>query len=201
MDLYANPLLTTARPILLFIAENELDFISVNPNGLVPALLDGDLRLTRTPAILGYLADLIHSPAYPADLHRRARVNERMDWLSANFHRSFGCDPVYPQIFPQSRAADRDTRIEADACDWLRALDEEILGPEQSYLCGEKITIADYLGAAYVCAGEALGCCFAAYPNIGRWLANMRRLKSWPLVFGASDFTAPPLSDGATVRL
>ncbi len=104
MELYANPILTTARPILLFVAENDLDFISVNPNGLIPALVDGDLRLTRTPAILEYLADLIHAPAYPADLHRRARINERMDWLSANFYRSFGCDPVYPQIFPQSRA-------------------------------------------------------------------------------------------------
>src|SRR5690349_7551011 len=86
MELYANPILTTARPVLLFVAENDLDFVSVIPSGLVPALIDGELRLTRTPAILKYLADLIHSPAYPADLSRRARVNERMDWLSANFH-------------------------------------------------------------------------------------------------------------------
>jgi glutathione S-transferase len=198
MELYANPILTTARPILLFITENDLDFVSVNPNGLAPVLVDGDLRLTRTPAILKYLADLIHSPAYPADLHRRARVNERMDWLSANFHRSFGCDPVYPQVFPQSRAGIGDPRLGDGACDWLRDLDAGITG---EFLCGEKITIADYLGASYVCAGEALGCCFDAYPNIGRWLANMRRLKSWPSVFGASDFISRPPCDGAAARL
>jgi glutathione S-transferase len=200
MELYANPALTTSRPILLFVAENDLDFISVRPTGLVPVLVDGDLRLTRTPAILKYLADLIHAPAYPADLHRRATVNERMDWISANFHRSFGCDPVYPQIFPQARAVNGDTRIETASCDWLRALDGEILGPARDFLCGEKITIADFLGASYVCAGEALGCCFAAYPNIGRWLANMRRLNSWPEVFGLSDFSRPPC-DGAAARL
>src|SRR5262249_43614114 len=101
MDLYANPILTTARPVLLFVAENDLDFVSIISDGLVPVLVDGDLRLTRPPAILEHLAALIHSPAYPADLPRRAKVNERMDWLSANFHRSFGCDPIYPQIFPQ----------------------------------------------------------------------------------------------------
>jgi glutathione S-transferase len=199
MELYANPILTTARPILLFVAENDLDFVSVIPNGLVPVLVDGDLRLTRTPAILKYLADLIHAPAYPADLHRRARVNERMDWLSANFHRSFGCDPVYPQVFPQARAGIGDTRLRDGACDWLQELAAEIGG--QGFLCGEKITIADYLGAAYVCAGEALGCCLNHYPNIDRWLANMRRLKNWPSVFGAADFTAQPLSDGAAARL
>ena len=201
MELYANPILTTSRPILLFVAENDLDFISINPNGLVPVLVDGDLRLTRTPAILGYLADLIHAPTYPADLHRRAKVNERMDWISANFHSSFGCDPVYPQIFPQARASDGDARIEAEACDWLRVLDHEILGPAQDFICGDRITIADYLGASYVCAGEALGCCFADYPNIGRWLANMRRLRSWSDIFGASDLIARPSGDGAAARL
>jgi len=198
MELYANPILTTARPVLLFVAENDLDFVSVIPSGLVPALIDGELRLTRTPAILKYLADLIHSPAYPADLSRRARVNERMDWLSANFHRSFGCDPVYPQVFPQSHAVNGDARLGEGACDWLRALDDRTTA---EFLCGEKITIADYLGAAYVCAGEALGCSFADYPNIGRWLANMRRLKSWSSVFGTADFIAPPPCDGTAARL
>jgi glutathione S-transferase len=199
MDLFANPILTTARPILLFVAENDLDFVSVNPAGLVPALVDGELRLTRTPAILKYLADLIHSPAYPAELHRRAKVNERMDWLSANFHRSFGCDPVYPQVFPQSRAGIGDARLGDGACDWLRDLDADIGGHD--FLCGDRITIADYLGAAYVCAGEALGCCLNAYPNIDRWLVKMRRLKSWPVVFGNSDFIAQPPCDGAAARL
>jgi glutathione S-transferase len=201
MELYANPILTTARPILLFVAENDLDFISINPNGLAPALVDGQLRLTRAPAILKYLADLIHSPAYPADLHRRAKVNERMDWISANFHRSFGGDPVYPQIFPRYGAADGDVRLGTEACNWLRDLDGEIIGPAQDFLCGEKITIADYLGASYVCAGEALGCSLVAYPNIGRWLANMRCLKSWPKVFGPPDFISPPPCDGAAARL
>jgi glutathione S-transferase len=199
MELYANPILTTARPILLFVAENELDFVSVNPNGLVPVLVDGELRLTPTPAILRYLADLIGSPAYPADLHRRAKVNERMDLVSANFHRSFGCDPIYPQVFPQSCAGIGDARLGKGACDWLRDLDTEI--GDRPFLCGEKITIADYLGAPYVCAGEALGCCFDPYPNIARWLANMRRLNSWPSVFGDSHFISRPPCDGAAARL
>jgi glutathione S-transferase len=199
MELYANPILTTAPPVLLFVAENDLDFISINRTGLVPTLIDGELRLTRTPAILKYLADLIHSPAYPAELHRRARVNERMDWISANFHRSFGCDPVYPQIFTQYGVLDANARLGTEACDWLRDLDAGI--GSQSFLCGDKMTIADYLGASYVCAGEALGCCFDAYPNIGRWLANMRRLNSWPEVFGISDFVSRRPCDGAAASL
>ena len=30
--------------------------------------------------------------------------------------------------------------------------------------------------------GELIGCDFAAYPNIQRWLDNMRKLKSWDQV-------------------
>ena len=124
-----------------------------------------------------------------------------MDWISANFHRSFGCDPVYPQIFPQYGAVDAGARLATEACDWLRDLDREIIGPAQDFLCGERITIADYLGAAYVCAGEALGCSFATYPNIGRWLANMRCLKSWPSVFGTPDLIRRLPCDGAAAQL
>jgi len=51
-----------------------------------------------------------------------------------------------------------------------------------NYLCGEKITIADYLGAGFVSLGEIIRLDFAAYPNVKRWLDNMKKLKSWPKV-------------------
>jgi glutathione S-transferase len=210
VELYAHPISTTSRPILLFLEENGLDvehrtvdlfagenqseaFLSVNPNGLVPVLVDEDFRLTESSAILKYLADLVGSPAYPAGMRHRARVNERMDWINANLYRSFGYDLVYPQIFPQYRR--RSDEAQADLLksgretsrNWLRILDRNLIGPDQAYLCGDKITIADYLGAPFVTVGEAIGCDFAAYPNIRRWLAAMRRLKSWPKVFDAFD--------------
>ena len=43
----------------------------------------------------------------------------------------------------------------------------------------DEITIADYFGAAIVTIGELVGSDFSAYPNIKRWLHNMKKLKSW----------------------
>ena len=40
------------------------------------------------------------------------------------------------------------------------------------------ITIADYFGVGLLTLGEIVRCDFSAYPNIQRWLANMKRLKS-----------------------
>jgi hypothetical protein len=33
-----------------------------------------------------------------------------------------------------------------------------------------------------VSLGETVGCDFAAYPNIARWLGNLKKLKSWDRV-------------------
>ena len=106
MKLYYHPVSTTSRPVVLFAAESGIDldleivdlftgaqyqpeFEAINPSHQVPVLEDGDFRLTESSAILKYLADKIGSPAYPKDLRKRARVNERMDWFNTGFYRDF----------------------------------------------------------------------------------------------------------------
>ena len=68
------------------------------------------------------------------------------------------------------------------ALTWLKVLDESLIGPRNGYLCGDAITLADYLGSMMVFGGEAIRCRFEGYPNICRWLGNMKRLKSWDKV-------------------
>ena len=65
------------------------------------------------------------------------------------------------------------------AQNWMKILDGHWIGPRANYLCGDRITLADYLGAGFVSLGEIIGMDFAAYPNVKRWLDNMKRLRSW----------------------
>ena len=205
MKLYYHPVSTTSRPVCLFIAENGINcelqvvdlmkgehyqpsYVAKNPNRLVPMLEDGDFRLTESSAILKYLAEKARSPAYPSDLRKRARVNERMDWLNTGFYRDFSYGFLYPQIFPFMKRPD--DKVQAGtvawgkdkAVGWLKVLDENLIGPKSAYLCGDEITIADYLGSMMVLGGEAIDCKLGTYPNICRWLGNMKALKSWPKV-------------------
>ena len=205
MKLYYHPVSTTSRPVVLFAAESGIDldyqivdlfsgaqyqpeYGAVNPSRQVPVLEDGEFRLTESSAILKYLADEIGSPAYPKDLRQRARVNERMDWLNTGFYRDFSYGFLYPQIFPFMRRPDEVVQAgtvawgKDKALTWLKVLDESLIGPRNAYLCGEAITLADYLGSMMVLGGEAIDCRFGAYPNICRWLDNMKKLKSWPKV-------------------
>jgi glutathione S-transferase len=65
---------------------------------------------------------------------------------------------------------------------WLQILNDYWIGPNKPYLCGDQITIADYFGAALVTLGEVIRCDFSAYPNVQRWLNNVKKLPSWPKV-------------------
>ncbi|HYM01544.1 MAG TPA: glutathione S-transferase family protein [Stellaceae bacterium] len=205
MKLYAHPVSTTSRPVMQFIADNNIPadlqvidiftgehmkepYSKMNPNKLIPMLEDGDFRLTESSAILKYLADKINSPAYPKDLKQRARVNEVMDWFNSNLYRDFNYGVVYPQLFPsQKRANDEQQRAVIDwgkdrAKSWLQILNDNIIG-KNAYLCGNEITIADYFGYAVIQVGEVIRCNYAQYPNIHRWMETMRKRPSTAKVY------------------
>jgi glutathione S-transferase len=224
MKLYMHPVSMTSRPVRLFIHENAIaceeqivdlmtgehvkpPYSTLNPNKLVPLLEDGALRLTESSAILKYLADKTNSPAYPKDLVKRAKVNEMMDWFNTNFYRDFGYGLAYPQIFPNHK---RPTDVvqaatltwgQERAKAWLQILNDYWLGPNNAYVCGDQITIADYFGSCLVTLGEIIRCDFQAYPNIDRWLTNMKKLKSWPMVNEALYGFASAVKDLAFVAV
>ena len=205
MKLYMHPVSITSRPVILFIAENKIDaeqqvvdlmtgehmqdaYRAVNPNCLVPMLEDGDFRLTEGSAILKYLADKIDLPAYPKDLKKRAKVNEMMDWFNTNFYREFGYNLCYPQLFPHLKRRSDEAQAatlemgKQNSERWLKVLNDHWLGPNNNYLCGDEITIADYFGAGIVTLGELVGEDFSKYPNVKRWLDNVKKLPSWSKV-------------------
>jgi glutathione S-transferase len=205
MKLYYHPASTTSRIVTMFAAEEgvQLDlqvvdlftgehlkpeFAAINPNGLVPVLEDGDFRLTESAAIIKYLADKVDSPAYPKELKARARVNEMMDWFNSNCYKDVAYGLVYPQLFPHhkrpSDAVQAGTLAwgKARAQAWLTILDKDLIGPKKRFLCGDRVTLADYMGAEMVALGEVIRCDYSAYPNVQRWLKNMKALKSWPKV-------------------
>jgi glutathione S-transferase len=220
MKLYCDPISTTSRPVMLFIAEAGLpvelahidlmnganatpQYLSINPNGCVPYLVDGDFALGESSAILKYLAELAGSPAYPTELKARARVNEAMDWFYTNFHEYYCLMAVYPnfgiphgidEVLAQGLVA----YGEEHAHRWLRVLDEQMLG-DRPYVCGEAISLADYPGSAFVTIGEACAFDLSAYPNILAWIARMKARPCWDAVYAGFNGMLSALQDQSRV--
>ncbi|HEY3178569.1 MAG TPA: glutathione S-transferase family protein [Casimicrobiaceae bacterium] len=222
MKIYYHPASTTSRPLMLFVAESGIDaklqlvdlftgehmkppFEAINPNRLVPVLEDGDFRLTESSAILKYLADKFQSPAYPKDLKERARVNERMDWINTQVCRDFAYGFIYPQIFPMHKREGEHAQAatlawgKERARGWLKILDQNLIA-SNPYLCGDRLTIADYFGAPFVALGEVVQCDYAPYPNVRRWLASMKELKSWNQVNEVINGYAASLRSSTTLE-
>jgi glutathione S-transferase len=201
MKIYFHPVSTTSRPLMLFAEENGLDvefqvvdlmtgehvqppYTAINPSKLVPVLEDGDFRLTESSAILKYLADKSGSAAYPKELKARARVNEVMDFINTQVCRDFAYGLVYPQIFPTHQRGTDDLQkgtlgwAKERAQNWMKVLDEHVL-KQRKYLASDELTIADYFGVSFVGLGEAIRVDFKKYPNVDRWLGQMKQLKCW----------------------
>jgi glutathione S-transferase len=218
MKLYFHPVSTTCRTIMLFASEANIpldyqlvdlmtgehlkpEYRAINPNALVPVLEDGDFRLTESSAILKYLADKVGSPAYPKDLRERARVNEMMDWVNANLYRDLAYGICYPQLFAHHKRPSDVLQAgtiawgQDKARVWLGILDKDLLGSSKKFLCGNTPTIADYFAAPIVTLCDLIRADLGAYPNIRRWLTNVKALPSWGKVNEAFDGYASAIKD------
>ena len=201
MKLYFHPVSTTSRPILLLAADEKIAldheivdlfsgahlapaYTSLNPSQQVPMLDDDGFRLTESSAILKYLAEKSGSATYPRDLKARARVNERMDWLNTGLYRDLGYGFIYAQCLPNYKAADAGVQsanlgaARARASRWLTILDNDILG-KHAWMCGDALTIADYLGVCMLTLGEVTKLDYSPWRNVSRWIAAMKARPNW----------------------
>ncbi len=218
MKLHMYPASTTCRPVLLFCAEHDVtiekvvvdivsgaqmqdDFLKINPMHRVPVLEDGELILTESSAILKYLAEKSGTSVYPNDdLQKRAQINERMDWFNTGFYMDYGYNLVYPQVFPDLYGREPEAAQAATlawgkdkSAHWLQLLNDHWIGPQHDYVCGNQITLADYMGSGFVTLGELIGQKFDSYPNVARWIHTMKSLPNWGTVHEAFDGWASSL--------
>jgi len=117
------------------------EYLAINPQHNIPALVDGDFKLNESRAICGYLANAYDKSGdmYPATPAVRAKVDQMMYFDMGQLYKAFG-DCFYP-VAMQGKED-----IEKDKYNKLK----EVLGwakdfiAETGYVAGtEKMTIAD----------------------------------------------------------
>ncbi|WOS62610.1 glutathione S-transferase family protein [Sinorhizobium fredii] len=196
MKLYYDPITTSSRSVTFFLFDQEIPFeeevvstfageqrtsafARVNPNQQLPVLDDDGFVLTQSSAILKYLADRLGSATYPSEPRQRARVDEAMGWFGTNFHVTYCVFLAYRRMIPEMLALNPATHVDLErigqavAAKYLSVLDRNMLSGRQ-FVCGDEITIADYLGFSHVTLGEYIDFDFSPYPNIKAWLSRMK---------------------------
>jgi glutathione S-transferase len=156
-------------------------YLAVNPNGLVPALVDGDLRLWESTAIMQYLADAQGSTTlFPRDRARRADIVRWQCWELAHFGRWLGA-ALYERLFKPLMGMQGDEAAARHALEQLRpfaaVLDAQLVG--RSFVTGSSVTLADYSLAAQLPLASLGRVDLSSYPQIRAWLARLDDHEAW----------------------
>jgi maleylacetoacetate isomerase len=136
------------RPLALVGKDSDkvrADYRKLNPQGLVPTLVDGEVVLTQSQAILEYLAEKYPAPALlPADPVERAHARQVAAVVCADIHPLNNLRVM--QYLENVLHADQETRD-----DWyrhwiiegFRALEVLLKPGAGPYCLGDDVTIAD----------------------------------------------------------
>ena len=118
------------------------DYLAKNPNRVVPTLVEDGFVLWESNAILRYLATAHPTEAWPADPHRRALVDQWMDWQQTVLNRP---QSIVFQGLVRQTAAQRDMTAIGAAKDEITrhyGLLNHVL-QHQDYVAGDAFTLAD----------------------------------------------------------
>ena len=148
-------------------AHLSADYLAINPNHQVPTLVDGDLVLHESNAILRYLCHK-HGLTdwYPADPRRRARVEQWLDWNQSRLSPAV-VDIVFNSLFAGARRDEQAIlRGQATLRDLAPILEAGLGGHD--FLAGPAPTIAD-LSVASNLFQLGLADARLAGPGIAAW--------------------------------
>lgn len=144
------------------------DHLAVNPNGRIPALIDGDLQLFESMAINLYLAKRYGGALYPTQPDDEARVWQWSVWAISEI------EPLQMQIVVQklfTPEEKRNPKVLAGAAKGLqrplRVLDAALAG--RDWLVGDQFSVADLNVASVMHLMKSIEFGYSEHANVQRW--------------------------------
>lgn len=150
-----------------------LEYVAMNPNSVVPTLVDGDFTLWESNVVVRYLCAK-HSSGnlYPTDLQERFNAERWMDWQQTTFSPS-GRDAFWQLI--RVPEPERDLKkVEASITNTEMLLDRfETHMRTTEYVGGNKLTMADIPMACEIHRWFGLNLPSTSRPHIEAWYAKI----------------------------
>jgi glutathione S-transferase len=145
------------------------DFLAINPNGRVPAMVDGDLVLFESMAINWYLAKKAGGPLAPASLAEEAETLKWCFWAVNECETAANAVLRHRFLLPEgSRDETVAEKAASDLEKPLAVFDRALAGKD--YLVGDRFTIADLCVANVLSWAKAGRIGLESHPNVQRWL-------------------------------
>lgn len=157
------------------------EFLKINPAGQVPAIVDDDVVIAESHAILRYICNSknVAEHWYPQDPKIRAKCDYYLD-----FHHSFTRRAArlfragFRELFPKDKFTDEDIQAEQKALKRTLTFIENIFLKENKFLIlPDKPTIADISAVCELIQLYTIKFDFTQYPKIDAWMKRVLELE------------------------
>jgi glutathione S-transferase len=157
------------------------EYVALNPNMKAPTLVDGDVVLWESSAIMAYLCNKAGSDMWPA------RPQEQIDvlrWLSWNDqHWAPAVAPFYFEhiVKPTFGIGEPDRGAlsgkDSELRRYAKVLDRHLDG--RATVACDRLTIADFQLASMATYWDSSEMPLAEFPNIVGWIGGLMRIPAW----------------------
>jgi len=163
--------------------QHKDNYVAINPNQLVPTLIDGDFSLNQSLAIIDYLeATKSGLSLYPDGIQKRAKVQALALDIACEIH------PLNNLRVQQYLGNDLGLGGEAKAAwidHWMSigfsAIEKQLVQSAGCYCFEDQITVADICLVAQVYNANRFNVDMSAYPYIKRVVDNCNKLEAFQL--------------------
>ena len=162
-------------------AQRKPEYLAINPTGRTPTLVDGDLKLWESSAILQYVGSKTKTPLWPDDARTRADIMRWQSWHLQHWSRGTTGFIFENLVKPILQMGPPDQKALAQAGELFHQ-DAAVLDKHLSahpYLVNDTLTLADFTVVAPLFHAEPGKIPLEKYGNIRRWLGTQAALPAW----------------------
>jgi glutathione S-transferase len=168
-----------------FGGNRDADFLRMNPNGLIPVILDGDVTMFESNAIVRYLAARYRAGLLrPKDHKSLALAEQWMEWQQTTLY------PKVQDIFwnnvrlpAEKRDAAAVAAAEHAIVEPLRIADRHLA--QHDWFAGDRLSFGDIVMGCVFWRYMALDCTKPDLPHVMEWLAALKTreaYRAWVMV-------------------
>ena len=155
-------------------------FTDINPAGKVPALVDGDLVLTESVAIVLYLAEKYPEKGLlPGDLKQRGEVYRWLLFAATELEQPLWRIARHTNLYPEDQRLPGDIVLARSEFKAMAEVLEKHMQGKQ-FLAGDRVTVADFV-TAYTLDWANMAKLLEGFPTLVAYLTRMYERPNAPM--------------------
>ncbi|KXU83728.1 glutathione S-transferase [Paraburkholderia monticola] len=171
-------------------------YLAINPNGTVPSLVDGDIKLWEADAIICHLAHHSETGLWPRNAQQQIDVVRWLSWNNQHLYRH-GNALYFEHLIKQwlGMGGPDPSKVE-EAQDLFRkhasVLDQHLKG--RKWLLGDDLSVADFSVAVTLPYAKSAAIPLDEFSEVRRWHDQLNAFEAW-----RNPFPARPIQVAAQV--